>query len=195
MLVLLHGLGSDEQDLISLAPQLDPRLMVAAIRAPYRYGMGGYAWFDVQWTANERTIDVSQAATSLATLAEFLPELVAELGTDPAKLILGGFSQGGMMTLAVALNNPGLLAGAMILSGRVLPPFVPAEPPVHVQHLPFLVQHGTYDPVLTVEDGREVRDLLTTLDAPMQYHEYPMGHEVSLQSLMDAQNWLYDQIS
>jgi len=191
MLVLLHGLGSDERDLMAVAPELDPRLTIITLRAPHQYGMGGYAWFDIQWLAAGRTIDVGQALESRDRLIPELEALASQF--KPSQLLLGGFSQGAMMTMGVALKRPDLLDGAMLLSGRTIPPFL-ENPSPDVTELPFLVQHGTFDPVLPIDEGREMRTDLERLGVPLEYHEYPMGHEVNFQSLGDALRWIRSRI-
>ncbi len=87
------------------------------------------------------------------------------------------------MSLAVALNRPDLMSGVLLMSGGVLPQFVPKDAPPQLQQLPFLAQHGLYDGVLPVTLGREVKALLERLGAPVDYREYPMAHEVSMDSL------------
>lgn len=187
LLVLLHGLGSNERDLMAFAPYLDPRLTVVAFRAPQAYGFGGYAWFDIAWLPEGKVIDEDQAETSRGVLIANLERLRGELG--PSRLILGGFSQGAMMSLGVALARPDLVDGVLMMSGRGLPRFLASATPEAVK-VPFFVQHGTEDEVLSVEDGREVRAALEGLGVPLEYREYPMGHEVNMNSLQDATRWV-----
>lgn len=191
LLILLHGIGSNEQDLFGLAPYLDPRLLVVSTRAPLSYGWGGYAWFEIEWLPDGFKIDFAQAQASRDLVVRFIAEAVAAYGADPAQVYLLGFSQGAMMSSWVALSAPELVAGTMLLSGRV-----PGEicdqiaPPERLAGKPFLVQHGTLDPVLPIENGRASRDILQQLPVSLEYHEYPMGHEVSAPSLADAVAWL-----
>src|SRR5579862_4733461 len=153
LLVLLHGLGSDERDLLSLAAELDSGLSVVSIRAPYETGYGGFAWFDIQFLADgKRIIDDEQAVSSRELLLSDLHELVDS--EKPSHLILGGFSQGAMMAAGILLRTPEMLAGAWLMSGRFLPVFDPRqETPVA---RPVLVQHGLYDEVLAIDDGRDL---------------------------------------
>jgi len=184
VLVLLHGLGSNEQDLLSLAPELEGGLTVVALRAPFSYG-GGFSWFGIEWTATGLVPDEVQAVESRELLLEELPQIAARFGAS--RLLLGGFSQGAMMTLGVAAAAPSLLAGGLLLSGAPLPAFLT---PVDLSSAPFLVQHGLYDEVLPVDLGRRCRDHLASQGASVTYHEYPMGHEVSYRSLADMKRWL-----
>ena len=194
MLVLMHGLGSDEQDLMGLAPELDPRLMIVSLRAPRRCEFGGFAWFDVSWDADGVQVDEVQALESRAAVLETLKGLPAELGVQPSQTFIGGFSQGAIMSLGVGLSIPEELAGVLLLSGRLLPAFVPQEIHSSIARLPFLVQHGVNDVVLPAAGSREITAYLTSLGAPATFYEYPMGHEVSRESLGDAGAWLSSRL-
>jgi len=190
VLVLLHGLGADEGDLMGLTPELDPRLLIVSIRAPLEYGNGGYAWFEIRWTANGPEADSEQALSSLELLVATLEHLPDGLGVTPSQLLLGGFSQGAMMSVGVALLRPELVAGVVSMSGRLLPEFLPAELPATLAKVPFLVQHGTQDQVLPVAGSRQVRDELERAGCAVTYREYPMGHEINLRSLADVRQWI-----
>ena len=98
------------------------------------------------------------------------------------------------MSLGTALAIPEKLNGVLLLSGRLLPAFIPAEINNSLAQLQFLVQHGSVDQVLPVEGSREIRSYLEELGCPVTYYEYPMGHEISRESLDDASTWLTDQI-
>ena len=190
LLVLMHGLGADERDLMGLASGLDPRLMIVSLRAPRQCEYGGFAWFDVSWDAEGVHVDEVQALESRAVVLETLKALPGELGVGPSQIFLGGFSQGAMMSLGVALSAPELPAGVLLLSGRLLPAFAHPEASTSITHIPFLVQHGTLDPVLPVVGSREIKAYLEGLGCSVSYHEYPMGHEISQESLDDARGWL-----
>lgn len=192
LLVLLHGIGADEHDLLGLADALDPRLAVASLRAPHEAEPMGYAWYALDWTTTPPTPDLAQAEASRARLAAFLPELTARLGADPERVFLFGFSQGATLALALALTRPELLRGVVLHSGRVLPGVeATALPAPALARLEALVLHGVHDDVLPVERGRETRDLLAPrLGARLAYREHDVGHGVSAASLDDAARWL-----
>lgn len=195
MLILLHGYGSNEQDLFGLVPYLDERLLIVSARAPYTLMPGMYGWFTLDITPRGIGVDPDEAEASRQQVAAFVEQAAAVYGADPARVILSGFSQGGMMAAAVALTRPELLAGAMVLSGMVPHELLPQiAPPEQLAGKPFLVQHGTYDPVLPVQLGRAGRDLLQTLPVALTYHEYPIAHEISLESLNDMRAWLADRL-
>jgi phospholipase/carboxylesterase len=190
--VLLHGVGSDEEDLFGLAPHLDPRLVVVSARAPYPARPMGFGWYAIDWTTQPPVIDPTQAETSRAAIAEFVEELLAAHGADPARVFLFGFSQGAIMALGVALARPDLVRGVIAHSGRLLPQFLArAAPASAVERVDALLLHGTDDEVVPVERGREARDLLAPLLGPrVAWREYPIGHGIAPESLADAAAWV-----
>ena len=106
-----------------------------------------------------------------------------------------GFSQGAIMSASVALTQPELVAGVVMMSGRILPEIQPLIPPrADLEGLPFLVVHGTLDMVLPIAYGRSSRELLSSLPVDLTYHEYQMGHEVTQESLSDVTAWLTEQL-
>jgi phospholipase/carboxylesterase len=187
----LHGIGSNEADLFGLAPYLDDRFLVVSARAPVVMGPGAFGWFNIEFTAQGMTADIDQAEKSLRQLPGFIDELVETYGADRDSVYLMGFSQGAMMTLAHSVNNPEKIAGAVVMSGRYPSHVLEHEPDERaLTGKPFLVTHGLYDPVLPIEEGRLVRKNLEALPVKLTYHEYPMAHEVSMESLRDISDWL-----
>lgn len=174
-------------DLVGLAAELDPRLYVVSIRAPYETGYGGYAWFGIEFLPDgSRLINEAQAASSLDLLVDELQRFATELA--PSRLILAGFSQGAMMAAGVVLRWADLLDAAWLMSGRLIPSFDDGAAPKKV--LPILGQHGLYDDVLPATNGRELAALLKAKGHEVAYTEYPMAHQISFESLADADEWL-----
>jgi phospholipase/carboxylesterase len=194
LLVLLHGLGADEHDLMGLAPELDPRLLIVSIRAPLEYGYGGYAWFEIEWDVKGVHVIPDQALASRDLLIETLRGLPDALKVEAAQMLLGGFSQGAMMSLGVAFAAPSLISGVISMSGRLLSEFVPASPLPETAELPFLIQHGTSDGVLPVQGSRQLREHLEKMGCSVTYKEYPMAHEISRQSLADVRDWISERL-
>ena len=198
LLVLLHGVGADELDLLPVADALDPRLLTVSLRAPYEAEPMGYAWYALDWRTTPPTPRVDQAEASRAALAAFLPELTARTGADPARVFLFGFSQGAAMALAVALTRPDLLRGAVVHSARLLPGLERPErraAPEALARLDALVLHGVDDDVIPVASGREVRDAVAPLLGDrLTYREHAAGHFVTGESARDAARWIAARI-
>jgi phospholipase/carboxylesterase len=192
--ILIHGLGADEHDLFGLAPYLDPRLAVVSVRAPREAMPMGYSWFDIDFGESPPRIDVGQIAESRDLLVRFAGEASRALGADPSRTWLVGFSQGASMATACALHRPDLFRGIVAHSGRVPRRLLPPPPVPALQGFPVLWQHGTADPVVPVEFGREACAALGELGMAVDHAEYPIGHEISEQGLVDMTGWLSTRI-
>ncbi|NJL99765.1 MAG: phospholipase [Synechococcaceae cyanobacterium SM2_3_2] len=194
ILLMLHGVGSHEEDLLGLASYLDPRFYVVSVRAPRPYQAGGFSWFDLTWTETGVTGDPQQALESLELLRQFVDGLRQsdpQLALSP--LYVMGFSQGAMMSLLLTLRFPPSVQGAVIMSGR-WPTGLEVDPSAELGGLPLLVVHGTQDRVLSIAEGREIRRQLQRLPVDLSYSEFEMGHEVSSDSLLRIRDWLTQQL-
>lgn len=191
VLILLHGIGSNERDMASLAPAMDPRFLVVSVRSPLTIGPDAFAWFQVRFTPQGPSIDATQAAAGWKLLTGFIQEIVGKHDGDPARVYLAGFSQGGIMALAAMLTAPEQVAGAVCMSGRLLPEVLPhAASQDRLAGKPILVLHGTADNKLGIDYARKARTSLEGLSLQVSYHEIPMGHEITPQSLGLATAWL-----
>lgn len=189
LLVLLHGIGADEQDLLPLAAHLDPRFQVVSLRAPDEAEPMGWCWYRLDWRFQPPRADLDQLAASRALLLDFLAGAPAAFGTDPARTLLFGFSQGAAMALTALIARPDLVRGAVLHSGRVVQDQGP--PRGDLAGVEVLALHGTRDPVLPPAHGREVRALLApALGARLEYREYDAAHEVTAETLTHAAGWL-----
>jgi phospholipase/carboxylesterase len=195
LLLLLHGVGSNEEDLMGLAPALDPRFFIVSARAPITLGHRAYGWYHVQFTSTGHIIDFEEAEQSRKILLRFVDELIRSYNIDARRVYLMGFSQGCIMSLAAALTEPGKFAGVAGMSGR-MPPGIDDKiaPPNELNGLPILIVHGMYDSVISIELGRGIRDALEKLPVELTYREYPIGHHVSEESLNDVTTWLAGQL-
>jgi phospholipase/carboxylesterase len=191
VLILLHGVGSNEQDLMGLAPMLDPRFFVVSARAPITLQHGSYAWYHVQFTSTGHIMSPEEAEASRVLILRFIDEVASSYNVDADRLYIMGFSQGCIMSVSAALTDPIRFAGVVGMSGRLLPDILDkAAPDDKLRGLPVLIVHGTNDSVLNVEYGRAIRDALQKLPVDLTYREYAMGHHVSEESLSDIERWL-----
>lgn len=192
VLVLLHGVGSDERDLLSLAPQLDRRFLILSVRSPVRLDQGGYGWYRLTFTPRGPQMDESEAAAGLAVLNEFVRGVPDAYGASAERVFLAGFSQGAIMSLALLLTEPELVAGAALMSGRILPGVREriARPESRLAGKPVVAVHGLHDAVLPIAEGRAIRELLSSLPVELTYEEFPMAHEVSEASFAVVRDWL-----
>lgn len=195
LLVLLHGVGSNEEDLFALAEMMDPRFLVISARAPIMLQPGAYAWYHVTFTPQGPIHTPGEAEKSRQKLVRFLDEAVEAYAADPARVFVMGFSQGGAMTFCLAITAPEKLAGAVVMSGRTIPEMEPLiATPEKFHDLPVMVVHGTRDVVLTIAFGRALKEWFERLPVGLTYREYDMAHEISGRSLADIQDWLEERL-
>ncbi len=189
LVLMLHGLNSNERDLMGLAPLLDARLALASARAPNQLGPDAFAWFAVRFDPRGSVIDVAQERASRQRLELFIGELRARY--KPAALYVLGFSQGGIMALSLALTRPGLTDGAVVLSARLLPEVLAELPPrPWPVRVPVFLGHGLQDTVIPVQQARRARDALAELPVELAYREYVLGHGIAAETVEHINQWL-----
>jgi len=191
LLVLLHGVGANEQQMAGIAPAFDPRFLVLSARSPLVLGPNAFGWFHVRFTAQGPVINADEAEAGWALIARFVDEAVAAYGADPARVYVGGFSQGAIMSLAALLTAPRKIAGAVAMSGRLLPEVLPhAAPEDELRGKRVLIVHGEADEKLGVHLARWARDQLVRLPLELTYRELPMAHGITAESLAVVTDWL-----
>ena len=191
LLVLHHGRGTDETDLLGLADVLDPqsRLQIVTPRAPLRLqGAPGYHWYVVPRVGYP---DPDTFAGSVALLADLHGELWERTGVGPERTVLGGFSQGTVMSYAMALH-PDRPAPAGILAFSGFIPTVPGWEPSLADRTDtrVFIAHGRHDPVIGVDFGRAARDALSAGGLEVEYHESDAGHNIEPAGLQSAVSYL-----
>jgi thioredoxin 1 len=192
VLLLLHGFGADERDLGGLLPYLDPegRFVTVLPRGPHS-APPGFSWFDIQ-SADPEAVRSGQL-DALAQLDDLLDSACEEHGFPRAHAIVAGFSQGGGLALLLGLRESDRPHPAGVLA---MSPFAPAEAVDAVvdweaaRSVPVLLQHGTDDPMIPVQRARDLAAILVEHDVPVVFGEYPMGHEVALESVQQGHGWL-----
>lgn len=192
LLVLMHGVGSNEQDLFSLAPHIPPNFRVLSLRAPFRMGPGAHAWFDFSIEPDGgRTINEEQEARSRALVAQTLTQACAQLDIPPERVVVGGFSQGGIMALSLLLTQPALMQAAMVWHSRLLPQILPLAAPADALHGRQLwLSHGTQDAVIPLANAQAIAHHMQGLPVTVTYREFPGGHEIRPAELSATVTWL-----
>jgi phospholipase/carboxylesterase len=172
-LVLLHGRGADEHDLFPLLDALDPerRLHGYTPRAPLALPPGGAHWYVVPRVGYP---DPETFAAGYGALTEWFDALPFAAGD----IVLGGFSQGAVMTYALGLGQERPRTRALIALSGFIPTVESWEPNLEPPFPPIAIAHGTYDPVIPVEFGREARDRLEAAGAEVWYRESPIEHSI-----------------
>jgi phospholipase/carboxylesterase len=201
--IWLHGLGADGHDFEPLVPYLElpPDVGVRFVfpNAPQRAvtintGMLMPAWYDIRGLDLRHDEDEIGIAASAIQIAALIEREVAR-GIDESRIALAGFSQGGAIALHVALRHPRPLAGVMALSTYlVLADRIAAERAPVSQALPIFMAHGTEDPMVAIDRGEASCRHLETLGYTVEWHEYPMAHEVCPAEVRDIARWLRARI-
>ena len=192
LLVLMHGVGSNEQDLFGLAPHVPAPFHVLSLRAPHRLGPQAYAWFEFAVAADgTRRINEAQEAASRARVAQTVDAAARQLGVPAERVVVGGFSQGAIMSLSLLLTRPDLLHAAMIWHGRLLPQVLPhAAPAQALAGHALWVSHGVQDNVIPLASAQAIRQHAQALPLALSYREYPGLHEIRPEELQGAMAWL-----
>jgi phospholipase/carboxylesterase len=141
-----------------------------------------------------RPPDIGAILSSRKKLQTFLDECIARYPIDAKKLVVLGFSQGGVMSYSLALSKPERFAGLAVLSSWLPKELVPELSMNNeaVQSLPTFVQHGSQDPLIDLQRARDSVEQLRALRVPLTYREYDMGHEITPRSLSELSGWLSD---
>ena len=193
LVLLMHGRGADANDLADLAPMLDPpggaRFVFPNAPTPFEAAPGmtfGFTWFD-GWPARGASLPESRAL-----LLELIDELVRRYPTPPGKLIVSGFSQGGLMAIDVGYRTAQPLAGIVVMSGAI----AEADAPDFEarKDVPVLIVHGTEDDVIPLLAARRARRLLEQHGIEPEYHELPMGHQVTPESMEIVRNFMAERL-
>ena len=196
--IWMHGLGADASDFYSVPPQLGLPAALSvryifpnAPRIPVTINMGLImrAWYDIRELDGQ-----GQDEKRIRQSAVWISELVTReraRGIAASRIVLAGFSQGGAMALFVGLRHPEILAGIMCLSGYLpLHETLAEEATEESRHSSVFQAHGTHDPVVAYDLGRRSHGLLAKAGYSIDWHEYPMAHQVCGEELRDIGEWL-----
>ncbi len=183
-LIMLHGYGSDENDLFSFASELPKELFIISVRAPYTLQPYGNAWYAINFDADKgKWNDNEQAKQSLEAISNFIDEVIENYSINKNNISLLGFSQGTILSYAVALSYPEKVQHVVALSGYINDELLPEEfDESNYKNLDFFISHGSVDQVLPAEWAQNVPPFLDSLNIKNSYQEYPVGHGVAPQN-------------
>ncbi|HEX8593910.1 MAG TPA: phospholipase [Pseudomonas sp.] len=189
-LLLLHGVGSNEANLASLAASLPEDIEILLLRGPLQVGPQGFAWYQVNFTSNGPSFNQKQAESSRQLLIQFIQAL------PPLPTVIAGFSQGGIMSSSVGVTQPELVAGFALLSGRMLremEPLIATQD--QLKSVSAFIAHGRHDNVLPIDWAQEADAWLSRIGVKHQTHFYDMAHEIIPEELADFSQWLDQTLS
>lgn len=195
LLLLLHGYGSNEEDLFSFATELPEEYYIVSARAPYDMMYGSYAWYAINFDADENKFsDIAQAQQSRDLIATFIDELAANYAIDTNAVTLIGFSQGCILSYAIAVSYPQKVQRVVAMSGYFNEEIaIDNFKENNLSELKIFASHGSVDQVVPVDWARNSIPKLKELGIDIVYKEYPVGHGVAPQNFFDFKNWLHSK--
>jgi len=196
LLVLLHGYGSDESDLFSFADELPNELFILSLRAPHKLQPYGNAWYAINFDAQQnKWNDVEQAQEAMKTIINCIEQACTQYDLDKNNVSLLGFSQGCILSMALAINRPELIKNVIGLSGYICKEFIEEDrTKKDFSHLDFYCSHGSSDQVIPVDWARETPNFLTEKGIKHTYSEFPVGHGVAPQNFFEFRKWLVERV-
>jgi len=196
VLIMLHGYGSDENDLFSFANELPEELFIISAKAPYTIMPYGNAWYAINFDAEKgKWSDNEQGKNSRDLIAKFIDEVVAHYPVDKTNVSLLGFSQGAILSYATALTYPEKVKNIIALSGYINQDILPENlNETDFSHLDFYCSHGSVDQVIPVDWARQSAPFLKSLNIKHSYSEFPVGHGVAPQNFFEFKSWLSQRI-
>ena len=196
VLFMLHGYGSNEEDLFSFAPELTEELCIISVRAPYPVEPYGHAWYAINFDAQQgKWSDDEQAKISREKIVVFIKEACKVYGLDERRITLLGFSQGAILSYAVALSYPENIKNVVALSGYINRGILnKGYDKKNHGNLKIYASHGQVDQVIPPEWAQKTPKFLKKLGIEHIYEEFPVGHGVSPQNFNAFKIWLADKI-
>jgi phospholipase/carboxylesterase len=191
-LFMFHGYGSNEEDLFSFAPELPDELCVISARAPHSLPPYGFAWYSIDFDANfGKWSDTEEARHSVQSIVRFIEEAIEAYHLDNTRISLLGFSQGTVLSLALALSYPEMVKNVVALSGHIDENILLSgyETKDH-SHLKMYISHGQFDPVIPLSWANKTPAILDRLGVDFTFEEFPTGHGVSRDNFFSMNAWL-----
>jgi phospholipase/carboxylesterase len=197
VIILLHGYGSNEEDLFDIAKSLDERYTTFLVRAPFPAPHQGFAWFNLTFLPEKKfRYNYKQVVESRKKILSFINSACKTYNIDSTQVFLIGYSQGAMMAYDFALNNPSKIKGIDALSGMLLPETKRNKTEfTKLAQVTFFIAHGTMDNVVAYMDGEDAAKYLQSKKIKVSFKNYEISHTISRKELGDLKNWLKNNIS
>lgn len=190
LLILLHGYGSNKEDLFSFAEELPDELLIVSAQAPNNMGFGSYAWYAINFDASQgKFSDLIQAKSAIDKIALFIDDIKNKYNTNKEKTFLLGFSQGAILSYSISFLHPNKVNHVIALSGYVNKDLLPEKLP-ESNTTDYYISHGIVDQVIPVAWAKESKSFLDTLNLESVYSEYNVGHGVAPQNFYSFKEWI-----
>lgn len=180
MLILLHGHGSNEEDLFALNAGIPDHWIVVSVRGPFKLAENSYRWYDVRMENGSIAINIEQEEISRKSLMDLIGGLTKKYKADSSKIFAAGFSQGANMAQSLGLGEPGLIAGFAVFSGRYVEEFTPyISKSAGMRNATAFISHGRGDQMLPVAYAEGNISKLKSMGFQITYCEDSNGHSIS----------------
>jgi phospholipase/carboxylesterase len=194
-IIMLHGFGSDENDLFSFASELPEKYAIISLKAPIRLQPYGNAWYNIYFDNNQgKFSDDEQAIASRELVSKCIDEIIEKYKVDGNNITLLGFSQGTILSFAIALSYPEKVKNVIGLSGYINEAILKEDYTENdFSALKIYTSHGSVDEVIPIEWARKTQPFLKNLNIDCKYSEFPVGHGVAPQNFYELKEWLKNQ--
>ena len=186
---MLHGVGSNEQDLFSLASRLPKSAYIFSLRGPITLGPTNYAWYHLDLSTGKPRYAYDEVEKSRELIIEFIDAAIEEHGLDPDKIVLLGFSQGTIMSYSVAIAEPELATGIAAFSGRMLIEDQEALEDISLEQMDVFMSHSPADKMLTFNYAKEAQEVLEGKIRSLEFHTHGYGHAIDPASIEKLTVW------
>lgn len=201
LLLLLHGYGSNEDDLFSFAPEISEQFFIISARAPYEMAPYGAAWYAINFDATGgKFSDVKQAKESMQLLKKFIEELKVTYPISQDKINVLGFSQGAILSYGLSLSYPQLFDKVVCMSGYLNEEMIEDSSELAARFREsdtkpsYFISHGTVDQVVPYQWAKKAPPFLKNLNIKHVFKEYPIGHGVARDNFYDMKEWLEKEL-
>ncbi|MDB4297633.1 alpha/beta hydrolase-fold protein [Flavobacteriaceae bacterium] len=193
LILLMHGYGSNKEDLFSFGTELPEQALIISVQAPTALPFGGFAWYNITFDADENKFsDPEEGKEAVVKLNNFLTELEANYKYNTQKVFLVGFSQGAILSYALSLTHPEKIQHVVALSGYFNADFLTEEPKKVA--VDYFISHGSIDQVIPVDWAKKAPKILDSLEIKNTYKEYPVGHGVHPNNFYDFKSWIEERL-
>ncbi|NIJ46133.1 phospholipase/carboxylesterase [Wenyingzhuangia heitensis] len=193
LILLIHGYGSNMDDLFSFANELPKQALIVSVQAPTALPFGGYAWYSITFDADENKFsDPDEGKESVQKLNIFIDEVIKKYNVDTSKVFMTGFSQGAILSYAFSFTFPEKVQYVVALSGYFNHDFLLEK--AQINKVDYFISHGTADQVIPLDWAKKAPELLNSLGVKYTYKEYPVGHGIHPTNFYDFKNWITEKL-
>ncbi|WP_185856114.1 alpha/beta hydrolase [Blattabacterium cuenoti] len=196
LFLMIHGYGSNENDLFSLKKDIPENFFIISIQGIYSIGSNKYSWYNIDFSKKNQFINnISQAKNAIDKISFFIDEAIEEYQLNKNQVWVCGFSQGAILSYAIALKKTDKVKKVIALSGYLEKCFLPKEINItSFSNLEIFISHGKYDPIIPIDWTKKGFDFLKKKKIiSLYYKEYDSGHTLCRSNYQDLINWIKEK--